>query len=404
MVLDSESAEVLEQVKVQLHGEVKKCGAAKALGTQYFLENKMQVATLCYKHAVGCADTSDNDRIVIFGNLAQCELRLGHPKEALEWCEKALEVQPRNVKNLNRKGAALEILNDLSGARKCYEKALSECTEEHAKLKQEIQKKLHKVVGSLEAQRQIELAKVVQAQRKRDLEIERSRPVLSCGYPAHCQDAGVLGIQKVPSPYVYQEKDWTPWIRQKLRRRCEADPESDERLKVYHVPRLCMALLPETLPEFGPSREMQLYMQKVHRGEAMMGEGMPPLPPKGKELQDKLAETLATGYAMFCKRGLEHKGISYDLQLVIFWRAIEKQADESVAKCEGCIVLHACDDEDPKTWKMEVSPLPPDYGGGHQLPEGQVLELLLKDARALGDCLKGYLLDLLQQIEASGTA
>ncbi|XP_053111372.1 peptidyl-prolyl cis-trans isomerase FKBP4 isoform X1 [Hemicordylus capensis] len=108
---------------------------AKEKGTQYFKEGKYKRATLQYKkivswleHESGLSDAEDTKakslRLAAHLNLAMCHLKLKEYSQALENCNKALELDSSNEKGLFRRGEARLAVNDFELARSDFQKVL----------------------------------------------------------------------------------------------------------------------------------------------------------------------------------------------------------------------------------------------------------------------------------------
>uniref|UniRef100_A0A8D0HP53 peptidylprolyl isomerase n=1 Tax=Sphenodon punctatus TaxID=8508 RepID=A0A8D0HP53_SPHPU len=108
---------------------------AKEKGTQYFKEGKYKRATLQYKkivawleHESGLSDAEDvkakSLRLAAHLNLAMCHLKLKEYPQALENCNKALELDSSNEKGLFRRGEAYLAVNDFELARTDFQKVL----------------------------------------------------------------------------------------------------------------------------------------------------------------------------------------------------------------------------------------------------------------------------------------
>ncbi|XP_054854750.1 peptidyl-prolyl cis-trans isomerase FKBP4 [Eublepharis macularius] len=108
---------------------------AKEKGTQYFKEGKYKRATLQYKkivswleHESGLAGEEEekarNLRLAAHLNLAMCHLKLKEYSQALENCNKALDLDGNNEKGLFRRGEARLAVNDFELARADFQKVL----------------------------------------------------------------------------------------------------------------------------------------------------------------------------------------------------------------------------------------------------------------------------------------
>ena len=181
----------------------------KQQGNQHFLRGELKEASAWYVRALGAADTTDELRLVAYGNLAQCELRQSNARQALQWCEQGLALNPRHVKTLYRKACALDTLRDDSGAISALNKALRalEGVEDEAAgtLKVEMGKKL----AALE-QRQAAAASARASARE-------AKHVAAA--IAHQRVAPSAASKKVATPYaalVAKETSWEPWLRREV--------------------------------------------------------------------------------------------------------------------------------------------------------------------------------------------
>ncbi|NP_001084593.1 FKBP prolyl isomerase 4 S homeolog [Xenopus laevis] len=107
----------------------------KERGTKYFKDGRYRQATIQYKkivqwleHESGLSKEEDaKAKSLILAaslNLAACYLKLGEQRAALEYCNKALELEPSNEKGLFRRGEAFMCTNDLEHARNDFTKVL----------------------------------------------------------------------------------------------------------------------------------------------------------------------------------------------------------------------------------------------------------------------------------------
>ncbi|KAM6384861.1 peptidyl-prolyl cis-trans isomerase FKBP4 [Alca torda] len=107
----------------------------KERGTQYFKEGKYKRAALQYKkivswleHESGLSDEEDTKakslRLAAHLNLAMCHLKLKEYSQALENCNKALELDSNNEKGLFRRGEAHLAVNDFELARGDFQKVI----------------------------------------------------------------------------------------------------------------------------------------------------------------------------------------------------------------------------------------------------------------------------------------
>ncbi|NWX18988.1 FKBP4 isomerase, partial [Aegotheles bennettii] len=107
----------------------------KERGTQYFKEGKYKQAALQYKkivswleHESGLSEEEDTKakslRLAAHLNLAMCHLKLKEYSQALENCNKALELDSNNEKGLFRRGEAHLAVNDFELARGDFQKVI----------------------------------------------------------------------------------------------------------------------------------------------------------------------------------------------------------------------------------------------------------------------------------------
>ncbi|XP_064885592.1 peptidyl-prolyl cis-trans isomerase FKBP4 [Columba livia] len=107
----------------------------KERGTQYFKEGKYKRAALQYKkivswleHESGLSDEEDTKAkslsLAAHLNLAMCHLKLKEYSQALENCNKALELDSNNEKGLFRRGEAHLAVNDFELARADFQKVI----------------------------------------------------------------------------------------------------------------------------------------------------------------------------------------------------------------------------------------------------------------------------------------
>ncbi|XP_060103251.1 peptidyl-prolyl cis-trans isomerase FKBP4 [Heteronotia binoei] len=108
---------------------------AKEKGTHYFKEGKYKRATLQYKkivlwleHESGLSGAKEEKarslRLAAHLNLAMCHLKLKEYAQALENCNKALELDGTNEKGLFRRGEARLAVNEFELARADFQKVL----------------------------------------------------------------------------------------------------------------------------------------------------------------------------------------------------------------------------------------------------------------------------------------
>ncbi|MBN3304522.1 FKBP4 isomerase, partial [Amia calva] len=107
----------------------------KEKGTQYFKEGKYRQAAMQYKKIVSWLEhettLSEEDeqkakalRLAAHLNLAMCYLKVQEASQALENCDKALELDSNNEKALFRRGEALFGIKEFEQARDAFQKVL----------------------------------------------------------------------------------------------------------------------------------------------------------------------------------------------------------------------------------------------------------------------------------------
>lgn len=92
---------------------------AKADGNRLFAAKKYAEAIERYSDALDLAPADDDfshSRAVFLSNRAACSLHLEHNDDVISDCSAALELSPRYVKALMRRGQAYESLDDLEAA------------------------------------------------------------------------------------------------------------------------------------------------------------------------------------------------------------------------------------------------------------------------------------------------
>ncbi|XP_068595191.1 peptidyl-prolyl cis-trans isomerase FKBP4 [Brachionichthys hirsutus] len=105
----------------------------KEKGTQYFKEGKYKQASVQYKrivswleHESGLSEEDDKKakglRLAALLNLAMCFLKLQEPNQALENCDKALELDESSEKALFRRGEALFAMKEFDRARDDFQR------------------------------------------------------------------------------------------------------------------------------------------------------------------------------------------------------------------------------------------------------------------------------------------
>ncbi|XP_056137828.1 peptidyl-prolyl cis-trans isomerase FKBP4 [Lampris incognitus] len=108
--------------------KLEQSAIVKEKGTQYFKEGKYKQASMQYKRIVSWLEhesgLSEEDkqkaealRLAAHLNLAMCFLKLQEPNQALENCDKALELDESNEKALFRRGEALFAMKEFDEAR-----------------------------------------------------------------------------------------------------------------------------------------------------------------------------------------------------------------------------------------------------------------------------------------------
>uniref|UniRef100_A0A3Q1C6G8 peptidylprolyl isomerase n=1 Tax=Amphiprion ocellaris TaxID=80972 RepID=A0A3Q1C6G8_AMPOC len=107
----------------------------KEKGTQYFKEGKYKQASVQYRrivswleHESGLSPEDENKakalQLAAHLNLAMCFLKLQEPNQALENCDKALELDGSNEKALFRRGEALFGMKEFDRARDDFQRVL----------------------------------------------------------------------------------------------------------------------------------------------------------------------------------------------------------------------------------------------------------------------------------------
>ncbi|NWY02005.1 FKBP4 isomerase, partial [Nothoprocta ornata] len=124
-----------ESWEMKTEEKLEQSSIVKERGTQYFKEGKYKRATLQYKkivswleHESGLSDEEDAKakslRLAAHLNLAMCHLKLKEYSQALENCNKALELDSSNEKGLFRRGEAHLAVNDFELARDDFQKVI----------------------------------------------------------------------------------------------------------------------------------------------------------------------------------------------------------------------------------------------------------------------------------------
>ncbi|XP_029909059.1 peptidyl-prolyl cis-trans isomerase FKBP4 [Myripristis murdjan] len=115
--------------------KLEQSGIVKEKGTQYFKEGKYKQASVQYKKIVSWLEhesaLSEEDeqkakalRLAAHLNLAMCFLKLQEPNQALENCDKALELDESNEKALFRRGEALFGMKEFDRARDDFQRVI----------------------------------------------------------------------------------------------------------------------------------------------------------------------------------------------------------------------------------------------------------------------------------------
>ncbi|XP_077453405.1 peptidyl-prolyl cis-trans isomerase FKBP4 [Stigmatopora argus] len=113
--------------------KLQQSGVVKEKGTQYFKDGKFKRASVQYKRIVSWLENesglSEEEekvakalRLAAHLNLAMCYLKLKEPNNALENCNKALELDESNEKALFRRGEALFIMKEFDKARDDFQR------------------------------------------------------------------------------------------------------------------------------------------------------------------------------------------------------------------------------------------------------------------------------------------
>ncbi|KAE8296352.1 Peptidyl-prolyl cis-trans isomerase FKBP4 [Larimichthys crocea] len=115
--------------------KLEQSGIVKEKGTQYFKEGKYKQASVQYKrivswleHESGLSEEDEKKakalRLAAHLNLAMCYLKLQEPNQALESCDKALELDASNEKALFRKGEALFGMKEFDRAKDDFQQVV----------------------------------------------------------------------------------------------------------------------------------------------------------------------------------------------------------------------------------------------------------------------------------------
>ncbi|XP_044050622.1 peptidyl-prolyl cis-trans isomerase FKBP4 [Siniperca chuatsi] len=115
--------------------KLEQSSIVKEKGTQYFKEGKYKQASVQYKrivswleHESGLSEEDEKKvkalRLAAHLNLAMCFLKLQEPNQALESCDKALELDASNEKALFRRGEALYAMKEFDRARDDFQQVI----------------------------------------------------------------------------------------------------------------------------------------------------------------------------------------------------------------------------------------------------------------------------------------
>uniref|UniRef100_A0A3Q3W3F5 peptidylprolyl isomerase n=1 Tax=Mola mola TaxID=94237 RepID=A0A3Q3W3F5_MOLML len=115
--------------------KLEQSSIVKEKGTQYFKEGKYKQASVQYKrivswleHESGLSEEDEKKakalQLAAHLNLAMCFLKLQEPNQALENCEKALELDASNEKALFRRGEALCSMKEFDRARTDFQQVV----------------------------------------------------------------------------------------------------------------------------------------------------------------------------------------------------------------------------------------------------------------------------------------
>uniref|UniRef100_A0A673C602 peptidylprolyl isomerase n=1 Tax=Sphaeramia orbicularis TaxID=375764 RepID=A0A673C602_9TELE len=115
--------------------KLEQSGIVKEKGTQYFKEGKFKQASVQYKrivtwleHETGLQEEDEKKakalRLAAHLNLAMCFLKLQEPNQALENCDKALELDASSEKALFRRGEALFGMKEFERARDDFQRVI----------------------------------------------------------------------------------------------------------------------------------------------------------------------------------------------------------------------------------------------------------------------------------------
>ncbi|XP_036374226.1 peptidyl-prolyl cis-trans isomerase FKBP4-like isoform X1 [Megalops cyprinoides] len=126
---------VKESWEMNTAEKLEQSALVKEKGTKYFKEGKYKQATVHYKRIVSWleheSDLKDQDeqkaralRLAAHLNLAMCYLRMHEESQALEDCNKALELDSNNEKALFRRAEALFAMKEFEWARNDFQKVV----------------------------------------------------------------------------------------------------------------------------------------------------------------------------------------------------------------------------------------------------------------------------------------
>ncbi|CAN9499258.1 unnamed protein product [Ophioblennius macclurei] len=115
--------------------KIEQSGIVKEKGTQYFKEGKYKQASVQYKRIVSWLEHEsglsgeDEQKVKVLQlaahlNLAMCFLKLQEPNQALENCDKALEMDSANEKALFRRGEALFGMKEFDRAKDDFQRVV----------------------------------------------------------------------------------------------------------------------------------------------------------------------------------------------------------------------------------------------------------------------------------------
>ena len=117
-----------DMVTIEIESVKKECELQKKKGNEAFSLGEYAQAAVCYSLALDKATTLKTSTIdfvhILYSNRAACFLKLGHHEKALDDANNALQLEPKFVKALFRKGLAYH-------AMKQYKEALPVLAEAH---------------------------------------------------------------------------------------------------------------------------------------------------------------------------------------------------------------------------------------------------------------------------------